>query len=182
MDRLIALSRLLDAPSRLIGRWLRWLAVLLVLIQLAVVVWRFVFASSHVMMQEAVFYTNAVLFMCTVGYAYLVDAHVRVDITYQGAPARRKALIDLLGIVFMVLPFAAVMLWYGWPYVRTSWAGMEGALFFGGIPAAFLLKTLIIVFPLLLIVQSLALALRMIAVLAGWDGAVFESGELGPTA
>lgn len=181
MDRLIALSRLLDAPSRLIGRWLRWLALLLVLVQLAVVVWRFVFASSHVMLQEAVLYTNAVLFMATVGYAYLVDGHVRVDIAYLSAPPRRKALIDLLGIVFMVLPFAAVMLWFGWPYVRTSWAGLEGALFFGGIPAAFLLKTLILVFPLLLVVQSLAIALRAIAVLAGRDVAVFEAGELGPT-
>jgi len=182
MDRLITLSRWLDAPSRLIGRWLRWLAVLLVLVQLAVVVWRFVFASSHVMLQEAVFYTNAIMFMCTVGYGFLVDGHVRVDITYQTASARRKALIDLAGIVFMALPFAAVMLWYGWPYVRASWAGLEGALFFGGIPAAFLLKTLILVFPLLLVVQSLALALRMIAVLAGRDVAVFEAGELGPTA
>lgn len=182
MDALVALSRRLDAPSRWIGRWLRWLALVLVLVQLAVVVLRFVFASSHVMLQEAVLYTNAILFMSTVGYAFLADGHVRVDITYLDAPPRRKALIDLLGIVFMVVPLCVVMLWYGWPYVRASWAGLEGALFFGGIPAAFLLKTLIIVFPLLLLIQSLALALRMVAALCGGNEPVFESGELGPSA
>jgi len=178
MDTLVALSRRLDAPSRLLGRRLRWLAVLLVLVQLSVVVLRFVFASSHAMLQEAVFYTNATLFMCTAGYAYLCDAHVRVDITYLTAPPRRKAAVDLAGIVLLVLPMCAVMLWFGWPYVRASWAGLEGALFFGGIPAAFLLKTLILAFPLLLLVQSLAIALRAIAVLAGHDVRVFERGEL----
>jgi len=94
VSSLVALSRRLDAPSRLIGRWFRWLAVALVLVQLVVVVARYVFAYSNPMLQEAVLYTNATLFMACAGYAYWIDAHVRVDITYFSASARSRAVTN----------------------------------------------------------------------------------------
>lgn len=166
-------------PSRFIGRWLRWLAVLLVLLQFVVVGMRYLFASTSTMLQESVLYTNATLFMATAGYAYLVNAHVRVDIAYFGASPRRRALIDLLGIVFGVLPLCGVMVWFGWPYVRASWANLEGPLFFGGIPAVYLLKSLILAFPILILLQSLALAIRAAAVLGGRELPVFAEQDPG---
>jgi len=179
VEGLITLSRWLDMPSRLIGRWLRWLAVLLVLLQFIVVGMRYLFASTSTMLQESVLYTNATLFMATAGYAFLVNAHVRVDIAYFDASPRRRALIDLLGIVFGVLPLCAVMAWFGWPYVRASWAHLEGPMFFGGIPAVYLLKSLILVFPALIMLQALALSIRAAAVLGGHDVAVFSQQDPG---
>lgn len=179
MNSWVALSRRLDAPSRWIGRWLRWLALLLVLLQFVVVVARYVFATSHPMLQEAVLYTNATLFMVTVGYTYWVDGHVRVDIAYFGAPPRRRAWIDLGGIVLGLVPLCVTLLWFGWPYVRASWASLEGPLYFGGIPAVFLLKTLVLVFPVLLLLQAAAVALRALAVLRGVEVDLFERNDPG---
>jgi TRAP-type mannitol/chloroaromatic compound transport system permease small subunit len=176
---LVALSRRLDAPSRLIGRWFRWLAVALVLVQLVVVVARYVFAYSNPMLQEAVLYTNATLFMACAGYAYWIDAHVRVDITYFSASARSRAVIDLAGIVFGLVPMCLALAWFGWPYVRASWAALEGPLFFGGIPAVYLLKTLILVFPALLVLQAMAVTLRAVAVLRGAEVDLFERNDPG---
>ncbi|PJF45816.1 MAG: C4-dicarboxylate ABC transporter permease, partial [Candidatus Thermofonsia Clade 3 bacterium] len=81
-----------------------WLALLLVLLQFAVVVLRYAFGTSFIMMQEGVIYLHAILFMLSIGYTYLVDQHVRVDVLYAGWPPRRKALVDLLAVLVGVLP------------------------------------------------------------------------------
>jgi TRAP-type mannitol/chloroaromatic compound transport system permease small subunit len=55
-----------------------------------------------------------------------------------------------------------------WPYVKASWADMEvsqeGRL---GIPAVYLLKTLILVFTGLLTLQALSLIMQSALVVAG---------------
>jgi len=163
----IAISRLLDWPSRLIGRWLIWLVAVLVALQFTNVLLRYVFSSSDIKLQESVIYTHAVLFMVMAGYACLTDDHVRVDIFYDPAGPRKRAVIDILGILFGVTPLCVMLGWFGWPFVLAAWKIREGAMFFGGIPAAYLLKTMIVVFVILLAVQALAVLLRCIAVLCG---------------
>lgn len=54
MRPLLAVADGIDAVSRLIGRGVKWLAVLLVLVQFTVVVIRYAFGSSFIMMQESV--------------------------------------------------------------------------------------------------------------------------------
>lgn len=167
MKALIAISRILDRPSRLVGRWLIWLVAILVALQFTNVVLRYVFHSSDIKLQESVIYTHATLFMVMAGYAFLTDDHVRVDILYDPAGPRRRALIDVLGILFGVVPLCAMLAWSGWPFVLAAWKIREGAMFFGGIPAAYLLKTMIVIFVFLLALQALAILLRSIAVLCG---------------
>jgi len=169
MRTMIAISHVLDWPSRLIGRWLPWLVALLVGLQFSNVVLRYLFSSSSIKLQESVLYAHATLFMVTAGYAYLTDDHVRVDIFYDRAGPRKRAVIDIIGILFGVVPLCIMLGWYAWPYVLASWKIREGAMFFGGIPAAYLLKTMIPVFVVLLAVLALAILLRSIAVLAGRD-------------
>ena len=74
------------------------------------------------------------------------DGHVRVDIFYADAPPRRKALVDLLGALLLLLPFALVLAWLSLPYVARSWAILERSRETSGLPAVFLLKTLIPLF------------------------------------
>ena len=80
-------------------------------------------------------------------------------------------LIDAAGALILLLPSMAVLAWYSWPSVRNSWSVMEGAISVGGIPASFLLKSLIPAFCVLLIVQGLACLLRDLARLAAPDTA-----------
>jgi len=163
MERLVAISRVLDWPSRLLGPTLPWLVAAVVLLKFLTVELRYVF------------YAHATLFMLMVGYTYLRDEHVRVDMFYDRMTARGKAWVDLLCVLFGVLPLCVMLAWFGWPYVRAAWAIREGALFFGGLPGTYLLKTVILVFVVLLVLQSLAIALRCIAVIAGGKVAVFDT-------
>lgn len=103
---LLAAARGLDALVRTVGRTVRWLAVVLVLVQLAVVILRYAYGSSFIWMQESVIYTHAALFMLAIGYTFLVDGHVRVDVFFARWSPRTKALVDIVGILFAALPFA----------------------------------------------------------------------------
>lgn len=157
----------IDAATRGIGRAAMWLALAVVLVQFGVVVLRYVYSMSYVWAQESVIYAHASLFMLAVGYTFLVDQHVRVDVLYGGWSNRRKALTDLIGILIAVLPFCALVIWASWTYALNSWRISEGPMALGGVPLVQWLKSLIPIMAMLLLLQSVAIGLRCIAVLTG---------------
>ena len=122
---------------------------------------RYVFGLGSVKMQESIVYMHATIFMVAAGYTLLRNGHVRCDIFYAGASPRAKAAIDLFGVLVFLLPMCALIAWAAWPYVAASWAvregSPEGSL---GLPAVFLLKSVILVFAGLLALQGLSLALH----------------------
>ncbi|HLS68779.1 MAG TPA: TRAP transporter small permease subunit [Kiloniellales bacterium] len=157
----------LDGINDLVGRWVRWLAVALVLVQFFVVVLRYVFGTSFMAAQESIIYIHAVIFMAGAGYTLLKDGHVRVDIFYGEASRRTRALVDLFGSLFLLIPSCLVLLYYTWGFVVQSWRILEGPISVGGIPAVFLLKSLIPIFGGLLLLQGISMALRNLLVLLG---------------
>jgi TRAP-type mannitol/chloroaromatic compound transport system permease small subunit len=167
VNALAVIARRIDRLNEAIGRHVAWLALAMVLVQLAVVVMRYVFGVSSIFMQESIVYMHGLLFMLAAGYTLLHDGHVRVDIFYAGAAPRTKALVDLIGVVLLLVPVCAVILLYSWPYVRAAWSILEGSRETSGIPAVYLLKTAILVFTILLLLQGLSLALHSLLVIAG---------------
>ncbi len=164
---LLRLARLLDTVNAAVGAVAMWLAVGMVVVQFGIVVLRYVFGMSSIFVSELELYMHGALFMLGAGYTLLRDGHVRVDIFYGAMPPRRKAIIDLFGTVAFLVPTCVVVLVYTWPFVVNSWAIREGSISVGGIPASYLLKTLIPAFAALVLVQGVALALRSLAVLLG---------------
>jgi TRAP-type mannitol/chloroaromatic compound transport system permease small subunit len=177
MTALTAIARLCDWINEQVGRRLMWLATLLVLIQFAVVVLRYLFGTSFIAMQESVIYVHATLFMLTIGYTFLHDGHVRVDVLYAGFGTRGRALVDLLGTLIAVIPFCVLVLWFSWGFVGASWKMREGPMFVGGLPFVYLLKTTIPLFAGLLLLQGVAVAIKSAMVLAGVETRVFEGGH-----
>lgn len=116
-----------------------------------------------------------IIFMVGAGYTLLHGGHVRVDVFYRPASARYKAWVDLLGTLFLLLPVLTLVFIYSYPYVITSWKRLEGSQETGGLPGLFLLKSVILVFCVLMGLQGLSLAARSILVLAGHRE--FETNE-----
>lgn len=167
MGLIAALARGLDRVGDTVGRAVMWLAVLLVLLQLAVVVLRYGFSTSFIQLQESVVYAHATLFMLGIAYTMLHEGHVRVDVLQAGLSAKRRALIDLAGVVLAVVPFALLLLWTSWPFVAASWRIREGAIAYGGLPFQYLLKSLIPAMAGLLLLQAIAHGCRCILTLGG---------------
>lgn len=153
----------LDGLNRQLARVIRWLALMMVLAQFAIVVGRYVFGVNSIAAQESVLYMHATLFMLAAGYTLLVDKHVRVDVFYAGLSPSAQRRIDIFGHLFLLLPSMAALLYWSWPSVRNSWKILEGPIAVGGIEAVFLLKSLIPAFCVLVMLQSAALLIRLFA-------------------
>lgn len=166
MQLLAWIVRAISALNRGVGEVLSWLALACVLVCFTVVVQRYFFNTSTLWVQDLYVWLSGAMFTGVAGFALLRDDHVRVDIFYRPAPVRRKAMADLFGVLFFLLPFIYVVFQYGWPAVARSWSYYEGSSNIGGMPGLFVLKSFIIVFCVLVGLQGLAMALRAILVLA----------------
>ena len=154
-----------------IGRVAAWLVVIVVALEFALVVARYLFSLGSIWASETVIYAHAALFLLAAAWTLQTNGHVRVDIFYANAKPRTKALVDLLGTVVFLLPFALVVLWLSTPYATRSWAIFERSQESSGLPLVFLLKTLIPVFALLMVVQGVAQIIRSAAILQGQKSA-----------
>jgi TRAP-type mannitol/chloroaromatic compound transport system permease small subunit len=177
MAALLRLAAAADALNRAVGLTARWLAVLLVLAQFIVVVLRYAYGSSFVWMQESVVYLHAFLFMLAIGYAYLLDQHVRVDFFHANWSENTKAWVELGGVLVAVLPFCWLLVWASWGYVSMSFRLGEGPIQYGGLPLQPYLKGLILAMAGLLALQALSVAIRAVAVIAGVVDTVFPNRQ-----
>lgn len=157
------LAERLDTVNLCVGNVVRWFAVIMVALQFGVVLLRYVFGVSFIFLDEGVLYLHCALFMLGGGYTLLVDRHVRVDIFYSRWSRPKQAKLNVFGAALALIPGSLITAWFCWPFVANSWANLDGAISVGGIPASFLLKTLIIAFCGLLAIQGLACLLRDIA-------------------
>jgi TRAP-type mannitol/chloroaromatic compound transport system permease small subunit len=167
LDGLAAIARAIDRLNHAVGRVAMWLALAMVLTQFAVVLLRYVFGLGFILLQEAVIYFHAVLFLLGAGYTLLHDGHVRVDILYRGASPRGRALVNLLGALFFLMPVCALIGLTALPYVEVSWGALEGSKETSGIPGVFVLKSFILVFVLLVGLEGVSLVLKNLLFLLG---------------
>ncbi len=128
-------------------------------------------------MQESVIYLHSMVFMLGAAYTLKQNAHVRVDIFYEKLSSRRRAWIDLLGSMLLLVPFCLFIMVISWNYVGLSWSLLEGSREAGGLPAVFLLKTLIPVMAALVMLQGIAQAMRSILILRGYSADTQASGS-----
>lgn len=145
-----------------IGRGVAWMTLALVLVTVCVVVLRYAFNQGSIRLQESILYLHSIIFLLGAAFTLKHDGHVRVDIFYRGMNDRRKALVDAAGVLFLLLPTCLFILIVSLPYVISSWELLEGSREPGGLPAVFLLKTLIPVAMVLLVLQGLVMLLRAV--------------------
>jgi TRAP-type mannitol/chloroaromatic compound transport system permease small subunit len=168
---LTAVAGLIDRLNEYVGRAVAWLTVLMVIDVFVVVVLRYVFSSGWIWMQETYVWMHGMVFTLGAGYTLLHDGHVRIDIIYRTAGVKYKALINLLGSLFLGLPVLWLLYSRSIPYVTRSWKGMETSAEAGGLPYLFILKTVIPVFCILFGLQLIALVLRSLCTLVGGEQA-----------
>jgi TRAP-type mannitol/chloroaromatic compound transport system permease small subunit len=161
--------RSLEALSDWVGRGAAWLTLAMVLVTFLVVLLRYAFDLGWIAMQESVTYMHGLVFMLGAAYTLRHDGHVRVDIFYRKLSERGRCWVDLMGSLLLLIPTCLFIAGMSWDYVSVSWQVHEGSREAGGLPGVFLLKTLLLVMPALLLVQALAGVLRNLLLLTQGD-------------
>jgi len=171
VNALSGFVRLIDTLNEWIGRMVAWLTVGCVLTCFAVVVLRYAFNVGFPWLQELYVWQHATVFMAGAGYTMLHRGHVNVDVLYGSMAPRRKAWVDILGTIFFLFPWLAVIAVTSAPFVLSSWGIREPSSTADGMPALYLLKSLLWVFCAVLFAQGLALIVRRALFLAGHEAA-----------
>lgn len=165
MQLLRKTHQIIDRCTQTLGNALCWLLILMMIAICLVVLLRYGFDIGNTTLQELVTYLHASIFMLGVTYTLKQDGHVRVDIFYRYFSRRSQAWINSLGGIIFLLPLCLYIIGISWGFVLQSWQIQEVSPEPGGIPAVFLLKSLIPLMGGCLALQGIAEILRACLVL-----------------
>ena len=166
MSFLLTLSRLIDALTERIGKLAMWFILATTMISAGNAIVRKIFDTSSNAFLEIQWYLFAAVFMLGSGYAFLRNAHVRIDFISSKFSARGRNWVDVIGIIVFVFPLCYMMATLGWPLFMNAYESGEMSSNAGGlirwpvyalIPAGFALLAL----------QSLSELIKRIAFLTG---------------
>jgi TRAP-type mannitol/chloroaromatic compound transport system permease small subunit len=159
----------LDRFSSLLGKASAWLTLLMVLVTFVVVVLRYVFDAGLIWLQESVVWMHGFVFMVGAAYTLQQEEHVRVDIFYREMSPKVQAWVDIIGVAIFLLPLCALLGWKAFDYVAVSWQLQEASRESGGLPYPLipLLKSILVVMPVMVGLQGFALLSRCARTIRG---------------
>ncbi|PCJ49061.1 MAG: C4-dicarboxylate ABC transporter permease [Gammaproteobacteria bacterium] len=152
--------KVIEKFSNLCGRAVSWLTLLMVLLVFTVVVMRYLFELGSIPLQESITYLHGIIFLMAAAFTLQQDEHVRVDVLYRTMTHQKRAWIDLAGTLFLLFPVCITIFYLSFDYVIISWKINESSGESGGLPALYLLKSLILIMPVLMILQGFANLLK----------------------
>jgi TRAP-type mannitol/chloroaromatic compound transport system permease small subunit len=133
MSFLLKLSRLIDAFSNMIGKLVMWFILATTLVSAGNAIVRKLFDSSSNALLEIQWYLFAAVFMLGSGYAFLRNAHVRIDFISSRFSARGRNWVDVVGILIFLVPLCYMMATLGWPLFERAWVTGEMSSNSGGL-------------------------------------------------
>ncbi|MBA4252855.1 MAG: C4-dicarboxylate ABC transporter substrate-binding protein [Comamonadaceae bacterium] len=133
MKYLMWFSRAIDALNGGLGKVLMWLILLTVLISAGNAISRYAFSISSNAWLEIQWYLFGAVFLLGAGFAFLRNAHVRIDVVSSRLSARTRNWIDIVGILVFLLPLCYLMIALGWPLFERAWISGEMSPNAGGL-------------------------------------------------
>ena len=167
---LVKISVFLDRLITRVGKLAAWTALLLI----AVIVWdvvtrRFLVLGST-RLQEFEWHIHAVLFLFCLGFAYVKDAHVRIELVRERLSQRKQWWIELFGILLFLIPYCTIVLYFGFDWWHRSWILNEASDSATGLPFRWIIKMALPLGFIFLLLSGVTVLLRKIVELFGPPG------------
>jgi len=166
MRFLLRLSGLVDSLSEYVGRTIRWLILIAVLLSAGNAIVRKTLHMGSSAFTEMQWYLFSAVFLLGAGYAFLKNVHVRIDFVSGRLSARGRSWVDIVGIIVFLAPFCWMLIDMSWPLALKAWQSGEMSQNAGGLirwPVYLLLPVGIV----LLLLQSASELIKRIAFLRG---------------
>lgn len=166
MTLLLKISQVIDAINLRIGSFLKWLILAAVLVSGSNAILRKAFNIGSNAYLELQWYLFAAVFMLGAAYAFLVNAHVRIDFISSRLTPRARNWIDIGGILIFLIPLTVLLIQLSWPlFVRALESG-EMSQNAGGL-IRWPVMALIPVGMALLLAQAISELIKRVAFLRG---------------
>ncbi|WP_375752457.1 TRAP transporter small permease subunit [Vibrio sp. HN007] len=143
-----------------ISKVFAWTNLALVAVIIIQVILRKVFSNGQIALEELQWHLYATAVMFGTAYAQISNLHVRVDLFYHNFSERKKAIIDMIGILFLAAPFVIIVILHSYDFAYESWRVNESSSSPSGLPYRWLIKSVIPVSFSLLLLSLIARILR----------------------
>jgi TRAP-type mannitol/chloroaromatic compound transport system permease small subunit len=169
------LRRLVDA----IGRFGSWFIVPLVLITVfdlgirktgVIQVWLVENVSAYfgsTLLQELEWHSHTVLFTLVLGYGYIWNTHVRVDLVRENLAFRKKAWLEFIGLTIFLIPYCIVVVYFAIVYAYDSWAIDEISASLVGLSHRWIIKSVLAFGLIMAVVAGVSVWLQVAIALFG---------------
>lgn len=144
-------------------------AFLIIIIQLAAVLLRYVFGLSFSWLNDSVIFSFAMIFMLGAAATLRDDGHVRVDIMRPRFGPRTRAGIEMAGSLGFVVPIGILIVYSASGLIARTWTDLEPFNESDGLPIQFLFKTMVPLFAVLMIGQAISQALKSALIIRGLE-------------
>lgn len=162
---LVKIEKIFFRFNKLCGKILTAILLLMTLNVFYDVIMRYAFHNSSVGMQEMEWHLFSLLILFGIGYTLLEEGHVRVDFLYQTYSPKTKALLNIFGTIFFLLPLTLLIIFGSIEFVRDAWEIGEISQDPGGLPYRWLIKAMIPLSFILLLINGIGYTLRHVNML-----------------
>jgi len=150
------MSYYIDTLSKKIGFFSAILALLLALLIGYDALMRYFFSGGSIALQELEWHTFDILFLFGLSYALKHDKHVRVDILFTHYSLETKAMIQILSMLFLLIPFSLFFLNGAYEMTLQSFLQNEVSSDPGGLSYRFIIKGVLFLAFILLVLQAIS--------------------------
>ena len=141
----------LEKTINSLGRCISLMIPIMVILMVVIIVARYFLGIGLTGIQELVMYIHALVFLGCAGYVQYKDEHVRVDIFYRDASNKYKNKVNLIFGILFLMPMVFVIGYFSIDLIEMSWKIKETSTEAGGLNYVYIQKTLILLFPLSLL-------------------------------
>ena len=126
--------------------------VLLVILIIFDALNRYLFSMGSTALQELEWHFFDLIILLSISYTLKYNSHVRVDIFYDKFSLKTQTLVNIISIVFFILPLSCLIVYISIGFVELSFVQGEGSCNPGGLGSRWIVKSLM---PLSFILLSL---------------------------
>jgi TRAP-type mannitol/chloroaromatic compound transport system permease small subunit len=78
------------------------------------------FGLNSTMVQESEYWLHTFLFATFIGFTYIKQGHVRIDLVRDKLPIKAKYAIEIFGCLAFLIPYAVIATMYCYQYAHAS--------------------------------------------------------------
>ena len=134
-----------------LGKFISLMLPAMTILMIVIIVARYFFGIGLTGLQELVMYIHALVFLGCAGYVHYKDEHVRVDIFYRESSIKYKKKVNFILSLLFLIPLCFVIGYFSIELINMAWKIKEVSTEAGGLGYVYLQKTLIILFPITLL-------------------------------
>jgi len=118
-------------------------------------------------LQELEWHFHTALFALVLGYGYIWNTHVRVDLVRETLHFRKKAWLEFVGLSLFLIPYTALIIYFASVYAYDSWAMGEISASTVGLTQRWIIKSVLVFGLVTVLIAGIAVWLQVYAVLFG---------------